>query len=159
PFTSPAIGAATPNPWSPPSWIAAAGVLPGDGAVLGTTRTDGVPDNGPSDLGYHYPTAAAPIPYTLTASPTSVAARSSLSVSFTAPAGSSPQDWVALIKVGDPSQNYYNNLWQFTGGATSGAFTFIAPDQPGNYEFRYLLNNTYTDVRRSATVTVTSSPY
>jgi hypothetical protein len=101
--------------------------------------------------------SATPVAYTLTPSPTSVAAGGSLSVSFTAPAGSSAQDWIALIKVGDPSQNYQNNLWKFTNGATSGSFTFTAPSAAGQYEFRYLINNTYTDVCRSVPITVTGS--
>ena len=96
-------------------------------------------------------TATAPA-YSLTPSTTSVAAGGALSVSWTAPAGSSSFDWISLYKVGDDNHNY--GWWKYTGGATSGTFALTAPTEPGQYEFRYLTNNGYTDVARSATITV-----
>src|SRR5437660_1223654 len=81
--------------------------------------------------------------------------------SRTAPAASSANDWIALYKVGDPNTAYMTNLSRFTGGATSGTFTFTTPAIAGQYEFRYLLNNGFTDVARSAAITVTggTTPY
>src|SRR5207237_998640 len=108
------------------------------------------------------PAAARAVTYSLTPSPTTVAAGGMLSVSFTAPPGSAAQDWVALLKVGDPSTGYMNRLRQFTNGATSGTFAFTAPPTGGQYEFRYLLDNGYSDVARSAPITVTggtATPY
>lgn len=58
--TSPGVGSALASPWTPPSWIATAGVLTDNGAVVGTTRSDFVSDSGPADMGYHYFT---PTPY------------------------------------------------------------------------------------------------
>lgn len=50
---SPAINAGLATPWTPPSWIASAGVLADNGAVVGTTRSDGIPSSA-RDLGFHY---------------------------------------------------------------------------------------------------------
>src|SRR3989442_15232882 len=41
----------------------------------------------------------------------------------------------------DPNTAY---IWyRYTYGATSGSYTLTAPQQPGYYEFRYLLRNGY----------------
>src|SRR5436853_86607 len=72
-----------------------------------------------------------------------------LSVSWTAPAGASANVWIALDKVVDPNTAYMTNLSRFTGVATSGTFTFTTPAIACQYEFRYLLNNGFTDVARS----------
>src|SRR5207237_71995 len=45
----------------------------------------------------------------------------------------------------------------YTGGAASGSFSVTAPSETGQYEFRYLLDNGYTDSARSSAVTVQSS--
>jgi hypothetical protein len=88
---------------------------------------------------------------TLTASPTSVPSGDSITVNWSAPAGSSPYDWIALYPIGSSSDVW----WQYTGGATSGMVSVSAPSISGTYEFRYMLNNGYTDVARSNAVTVT----
>lgn len=55
-FDSPCTDAGIAAPWTPPAWIATANVLADDGAVVGTTRSDGVSDDVGSfmDMGYHY---------------------------------------------------------------------------------------------------------
>lgn len=53
-LTSPAINTGMNTPWTPPAWITTAGVLADNGAVVGTTRADGVVDSGTLDMGYHY---------------------------------------------------------------------------------------------------------
>ncbi|HKW01023.1 MAG TPA: S8 family serine peptidase [Vicinamibacterales bacterium] len=93
------------------------------------------------------------VSFTLTASPLSVAGGGALSVSWTAPGGESATDWIGLFHVGDPNTIY--GWFAYTNGATSGTFNLTAPTQPGQYEFRYLLNNGYTDTARSAAITVT----
>jgi hypothetical protein len=90
--------------------------------------------------------------YSLTASPSTVAAGGQLTISWTAPAGSSSSDWISLYRVGNSNSQF--GWWQYTGGATSGSFTLGAPAAPGQYEFRYLVNNSYTSVVVSNTVTV-----
>ena len=74
-----------------------------------------------------------------------------MTATWSAPAGSSTTNWVGFYAVGAPNSPAI--AWQYTGGATNGSFT-TAPASPGTYEFRYLLNNGYTDVARSNTVTV-----
>ncbi|MBA2494337.1 MAG: Ig-like domain-containing protein [Acidobacteria bacterium] len=94
--------------------------------------------------------------YTLVASPITIAPGGQLAVSFTAPGGSSLLDWVALYRVGALNTEYLDG--GYTNGATSGTFNLTAPTQPGQYEFRYLLNNTFTSVITSNTITVQSTP-
>jgi Galactose oxidase-like, Early set domain/Glyoxal oxidase N-terminus len=90
--------------------------------------------------------------YTLTGSPSTVAPGGQLTVSWTAPSGRPSNDWVGLYSVGAPNSNFL--WWAYTGGAASGSFTLSAPSQTGQYEFRYLLNDDFTDSVRSNTVTV-----
>jgi uncharacterized protein (DUF1800 family) len=79
-----------------------------------------------------------------------------LSVSWTAPAGRPTYDWIGLYRVGAGPFDYL--WWQNTGGAPSGTFTLAAPGEDGAYEFRYNLNDSFTDVARSNTVTVGATP-
>src|SRR4051812_8394159 len=65
--------------------------------------------------------------YTLTA-PASATPGGSLSVSWTAPAGSSTTDWLGLYRAGEPNGSY--GWWSYTGGATSGTRTLTAPTTP-----------------------------
>jgi hypothetical protein len=96
----------------------------------------------------------APTPtYTLTGSPSSVAPDGTLTVSWTAPSGRPATDWIALYPVGSPNDDSYT-WWQYTQGAASGSLTLGAPRQTGQYEFRYMLQDGYTDSARSNTVTV-----
>ena len=106
---------------------------------------------------FTFTTTAAPASgggsaYTLTPSSTSVAAGASFSVSWTAPSTASLNDWISLFQAGAPGTAY--GWFQFTQGATSGTFNLTAPAKPGQYEFRYMLQNTYSDVVRSTVVTV-----
>jgi hypothetical protein len=103
------------------------------------------------------PTPVTPAPvtpnaiYTVTAGTNAVAPGGQLSVSWTASTGA-PLDWISLFRVSDPNTVY--GWYDYTKGATSGTFTFSAPTQAGQYEFRYLLNDGYSDVARSSLVTV-----
>jgi hypothetical protein len=89
--------------------------------------------------------------YTLTATPSPVGPGQALTINWTAPSGRPATDWIGLFVVGAP--NTANLGYQFTGGATGGSFTLSAPAQTGQYEFRYLLQNGYTDIARSNAVT------
>lgn len=93
-------------------------------------------------------------PYAVRASVNTVAAGGQLSVTWTAPKGGG-SDWIGLFKVGDPNTNY-ELWWKYTEGGVSGTLTLAAPAQPGQYEFRYLLDDGYVDVVRSGPVTVTA---
>ena len=71
-------------------------------------------------------------------------------MSWTAP-GARAGDWLAVVKVGG---NYDDDWWGSTGGATSGSRTLNAPTRPGQYEFRYLVDDSFVDIARSSPVTV-----
>ena len=93
-------------------------------------------------------------PFTVTASTDAVDAGGSMSVSWTAP-GAQPGDWLALFKVG---ASYDDDWYGVTNGAKSGTLTLTAPTRPGQYEFRYLVDNGILDVARSKPVTVRQPP-
>lgn len=105
------------------------------------------------------PVAPAPVApsgvYTVTASTDLVAPGGELSVSWTASTGRS-LDWISLFRAGDGNTAY--GWYEYMEGATSGTFTLSAPTEAGQYEFRYLLNDGYTDVARSGPVTVGTGP-
>jgi hypothetical protein len=94
---------------------------------------------------------------TLTVSATVVEPGGQLSVSWVVPIRRFGDDWIGLFKVGDPNTNYENSWWRYTNDPTSGTFTLNAPTEPGEYEFRYLLNDGYIDAGRSTPVTVSAS--
>ena len=91
-------------------------------------------------------------PYGLTASPSTVTVGSPITVNWHAPVGRPVTDWIGLYKVGDPNTSYLT--YQYTQGAPTGTVTFNAPATPGQYEFRYLLENGYTSIAKSNTVNV-----
>jgi hypothetical protein len=98
-------------------------------------------------------TGAAASSYVLTANVSTVSAGASITINWAAPAGSSSSDWIQLMNAGGNTQYWY----LYTGGAASGSATVPAPAQAGQYVFRYLLNNTYTEAARSAVITVQNS--
>ena len=88
----------------------------------------------------------------LSASASTVAPGKPLKVSFTAPEGSSAKDWIALYRMGALNTQYG---WStYTGGQTSGTYSLVAPATLGTYEFRYLTDDSYTDVARSGAIAV-----
>jgi uncharacterized protein (TIGR03437 family) len=89
-------------------------------------------------------------PITLTPSTNVIDAGGQMSVSWTAPAGR-PGDWIAVFRVG---ASYEDEWYGLTNGATSGSHTLTAPTRPGEYEFRYLVDDGFLDVARSSPVTV-----
>ena len=89
-------------------------------------------------------------PFTVTASAEAVDAGGDMSVSWTAPAARAG-DWIALFTVGGI---YEDDWYGLTDGATSGTLTVNAPTRPGQYEFRYLLDDGLLDAARSKPVTV-----
>jgi len=93
---------------------------------------------------------------TLTVSSNQVTSGSPLKVNWVAPSGRSSVDWIAFLRIGEPSTSYATSWWQYTRGATSGTFTLDAPNQPGEYEFRYLLDDDFGEAGRSNLVTVSA---
>lgn len=89
-------------------------------------------------------------PFTLTPSTNVIDAGGQMSVSWTAPAGRAG-DWIAICRV---AENYDDDWYGPTNGATSGTHTLTMPTRPGLYEFRYLLNDGFLDAARSSPITV-----
>ena len=92
-------------------------------------------------------------PYAVTPSQNTVAPGGQLSVSWTAPRGG-VSDSIGLFAVGDPNTNYEQHWWSYTDGLMFGTLTLSAPTQPGQDQFRYLLDDGFVDTVRSGVVTV-----
>ena len=61
-------------------------------------------------------------------------------------------DWLALAAVGTPNTSYLQFVY-VGSGVTTKTWTVTMPATPGAYEFRLLLNNGYTRVATSPTIT------
>jgi hypothetical protein len=106
----------------------------------------------------HSPHPALAESYSLTATPSTAAFGGNITVNWTAPADHAANDWIALYKVGNDNRTYIT-FQRPTPGATNGSLTFTAPNTAdpttaGQYEFRYLLNDEFTDVAKSNAVTL-----
>ena len=104
------------------------------------------------------PVAVAPVApsgvYTVTTETSMVSPGGRLSVSWTT-STAGHDDWIALFKKGDP--NRAHRWWEaYTEGVTSGTFTLSAPNEVGQYEFRYLLDDGFGDAAVSTVVTVSA---
>jgi len=75
-------------------------------------------------------------------------------VSWTAPSPGAT-DWIGLYAVGDPNEDYIEAF--YTGGTTSGSSPQYAPSTPGTYEYRYLINDSYTSTATSGPFVVTAA--
>jgi hypothetical protein len=97
----------------------------------------------------------APVPrtgiVTLTPSVNAIARGAELSLSWSV-ASEGGNDWIEFSKTND--SNLFHGWSAFTDGKTSGTFTLTAPSQAGQYEFRYLIDDGWSDVARSTMVTV-----
>ncbi len=102
-----------------------------------------------------YTITQAPLNYSLVPSSLTFST-DEISVQWTANAQKAkPTDWVSLYKTGDPNRSFDQSRWKYTDGVTSGTFSTTAPNTPGIYEFRYLLEDGYTEGARSEKITVT----
>ncbi len=123
-----------------------------DGAfkIFATTTTDLVIDV----VGFFAP----PPTVTLTRSPAGLQEGGTITATWSVTAGNtSIDDWIGLFPVG--AQNDAFVVWGSTNGATNGSLTFQAPYGSGTYELRYLLNNGFTSVATSASISVYAVNY
>jgi hypothetical protein len=88
----------------------------------------------------------------LTATPLSVSAGSTVTVSWKSSGGTTARDWIGMYKTGAANTSY--GEWHYTGGAVTGTMQYKAPATPGTYELRYLVNDSYTSVGTSSAITV-----
>jgi hypothetical protein len=65
----------------------------------------------------------------------------------------SPHDWISIFRVGAPNSAY--GVFVYVAGQVSGSFSFPTTGlAPGQYEFRYLLNDGFTSIATSLPVTL-----
>jgi hypothetical protein len=92
--------------------------------------------------------------YRLNATPNGSVA-GEINVDWAAPARHSARDWVGLYKAGAGDTTFLS--WKYTGDLNAGTMTFVLPAVPGQYEFRFFLNNLYTRACTSNVVTIASA--
>ena len=92
--------------------------------------------------------------FRLTVSATTVAPGGPITVTWTASSGRPATDWIGLYASGAADTDVNLLGWLYTGGAASGSLTFTAPSRAGQYELRYFLEDGFTQVAWSPTVTV-----
>lgn len=97
--------------------------------------------------------------YSILASPVTIPPGGLTSVVWRAPSTHTAKDWVGLFLVGKPTAGNTIVTYRYVPSGTSGVLTFTAPNTTVSqtYEFRYLLNDGFTEAARSNAVTVTSS--
>jgi len=64
----------------------------------------------------------------------------------------SPQDWIGLYAPGAKNEDFLS--WKYVADADRGQVKLPAPDKPGTYEMRYLLDNGYESVATSIRIVV-----
>jgi len=74
-------------------------------------------------------------------------------VSWEAPSKPTTKDWVGLFLASAPSKEFLNDKWQYTEGKTKGTFK-VTPPKKGEYDVRYLLNDSFSVSSRSYKFTV-----
>ena len=63
------------------------------------------------------------------------------SVSWSVSTARPPTDWVALVKVGNPDTAFFS--WAYTGGTQNGTVELAMPTEPGTYQVKYFVSNTF----------------
>jgi len=85
---------------------------------------------------------------------------SSITVNWTAPAKPNPKDWVGLYLSSSTDRQFMGGnegtYWVYTKGASKGTFT-TTPPANGTYNFRYLVNDSFTSAYKSYDIVVRSS--
>ena len=120
-----------------------------------TTPLAGATSEGPRSLAATSPgiTVIGPPPPVLTVNATTAPPGGSVTVTLTNGVGGS-LDWLELAATTAPATSYLQ--WTWVGaGVTTRTWTVTMPTTPGTYEFRLLLNDSFTITARSPAVTVT----
>jgi inhibitor of cysteine peptidase len=136
----------------PPGWSGS--VTPSRGGVSFTPASRSYTNVTSNQTAQDYPATSTT---TLSVSPTSVLANSTVTATWSGTAGPSGSNWMGLFKPGDPSTAFYNYGSSGTNlGVASGSSPFTLPAaawQPGNYEIR-LFAGGYTLLATSNPITV-----
>src|SRR5439155_26977466 len=92
---------------------------------------------------------------TLTVSATTAPPNSPITATLANGPGGS-KDWLGLAAVGAPDISFIQ--WVYVGaGVTNRTWTVNMPATPGQYEFRFFLNDVYHGAAKSPPVTVANS--
>jgi hypothetical protein len=85
-----------------------------------------------------------------------VAPNGTITVSWKAPSNHSAKDWIGLFLVGMPAAGNTYISYRYVPAGTSGLLTFTAPNTSigQTFDFRYLLNDGYSQAASSNAVTV-----
>jgi len=106
--------------------------------------------------------ASGSLPFSISQQPslsvntTNVVSGNPITVTLTNGAGGA-QDWIAFAATSAGNNSYVQYVY-VGAGVTTRTWTVNAPSTPGTYEFRLFLNNGYTRVATSPSVTVTAAP-
>ena len=84
-----------------------------------------------------------------TVSPRVVAPGGELSISWAVSSPHSSADWIGLFGVDIPMTSFQEGYWHNVEAGLSGTALFRAPLQPGEDQFRYLLDDGYVDIART----------
>ncbi len=119
-----------------------------------TIQTFIVPAGAPISVPSQQLCSPPEIRITSAVSPTTVAPGQPITVTWSSQTPRPPNDWFGIyaLRAADTDANIIR--WLYTRGGTSGSLTFSAPAQPGEYEFRYFLEDGFIRVHRSITFTV-----
>ena len=129
--------------------------VPAADLVVGSTATVSVFNPAPGGgTTAGLPVAVDP-PATLTVNATTLGPGSAATVTLANGYGGA-KDWIALAATGAADRTYLS--WTYVGaGVTSRNWTTTLPSTAGTYEFRLFLNDGYTRVATSPTITVDPS--
>jgi hypothetical protein len=144
-------------------WLMPSGSRPaiGSGSEAGTIDTGTSappivqPPPGGRDYTYGNDTTSGQGNLRLGTDRSSYASGDTIRLTYAGIARPAQQDWISLYASGAKGESY--GEWYYLKGQANGELTFKAPAQPGNYEFRLMLNwpdGGYQDVARSQTIRV-----
>jgi hypothetical protein len=93
---------------------------------------------------------------TLTTTSTPVAPGGTLTVTWKGIVTPSPADWLALVPLNAPDNNW--KAWMYTSGQAGGSQAFVLPTTlpAGTYDLRLFSNNTFTRLALSDVITITA---
>ncbi len=96
--------------------------------------------------------------YTMLASPVTIAPGGTTTLSWKAPGTHSTRDWVGLFLTSKPTAGNTFVTWQYVPAGSGGILRFVVPHTatPQQYEFRYMIDNSFSVVAKSNALMVST---